>query len=95
MFSRFSPDRLFRVLAFSVAASICCLAQSTAGRILGGVSDSTGAAVNGATVVIIDVQRGTSRTGSTEETGQYVVSDLQPRTYKIRVTASGFKAVDN
>ncbi|HET8824575.1 MAG TPA: carboxypeptidase regulatory-like domain-containing protein [Terriglobales bacterium] len=77
-----------------VAASFPAFAQSTAGRILGGVSDQTGAAVNAATVVITDVQRGTSRTVTTDETGQYVASDLQPSTYKIRVTAAGFRSVD-
>src|SRR6185437_9200340 len=94
MFARFSPNRLLCLFAFSLVASVSCLAQSTAGRILGGVSDQTGAAVNGATVVITDVQRGTSRTVTTDETGQYVASDLQPSTYKIRVTAPGFRSVD-
>jgi hypothetical protein len=77
-----------------LVAAFSAFAQSTAGRILGGVSDQTGAAVNGATVVITDVQRGTSRFMSTDETGQYVVSDLRPSTYNIRVTAAGFRSVD-
>jgi len=94
MLAGFSPNRLVCLFAFSLLASASCLAQSTAGRILGGVSDQTGAAVNGAAVVVTDVQRGTSRTVSTDATGQYVVSDLQPSTYNIRVTAAGFRSVD-
>ena len=47
-----------RLLLFSASA----LAQSTAGRILGTVTDQSGAAVRGATVIVTDVQRGTSRT---------------------------------
>src|SRR5215470_6498702 len=51
-------------------------AQSTAGRILGTLNDPSGAAVAGATVVVTDEQRGTSRTISTDETGSYAVADL-------------------
>ena len=78
------------LLVFSAAA----LAQSTTGRILGTVTDPSGAAVSGATVVVTDVQRGTSRTLTTDETGSYVVPDLQPGTYKVHVEAKGFKTVE-
>jgi Carboxypeptidase regulatory-like domain/TonB dependent receptor len=77
--------------------SLLCLpatAQSTAGRILGTVSDQSGAAVSGATVVVTDVERGTSRTLTTDEAGTYVAAELQPGTYKIHVVAKGFKAVE-
>jgi Carboxypeptidase regulatory-like domain len=66
-------------------------AQSTAGRILGAITDTTGAGVSGATVVVTDTQRGTSRTLRTDESGSYAAPDLQPGTYKIRVEAKGFK----
>jgi hypothetical protein len=68
--------------------------QSTAGRILGTVTDSTGAAVAGATVVITDVQQGTSRTLTTGDSGEYVAPDLSPSIYSVRVSARGFKTVD-
>jgi hypothetical protein len=70
------------------------LAQSTAGRILGTLTDQSGAAVSGATVVISDVQRGTSRTTTSDESGTYAVPDLQPGDYKIHVEAKGFKSVE-
>jgi len=69
-------------------------AQSTAGRILGTVSDQSGAAVSGATVVVTDVQRGISRTLTSDQAGTYVAPDLQPGTYKIHITARGFKTVE-
>ena len=47
--------------------SIPALAQSTAGRILGTVTDQTGASVPGATVVVTDMQRGTSRTVTSDD----------------------------
>ena len=78
------------LLEFSAAA----MAQSTAGRILGTLTDQSGAAVAGAAVVVTDVQRGTSRTVTTDESGDYAVPDLQPGTYKIRAEAKGFKSVE-
>src|SRR6202140_262833 len=79
----------FMLLLFSVFV----LAQSTTGRILGTVTDPSGAAVAGATVVVTDVQRGTSRTVTTDQSGSYAVPDLQPGTYEIRVEVKGFKTV--
>jgi len=77
-------------MLFLLAAS--AVAQSTAGRILGTVSDQSGAAVAGAAVVVTDVQRGTSRTLTTDDSGEYVAPELLPGNYKIRVEAKGFKA---
>lgn len=78
------------LLWFSAAA----VAQSTAGRILGTLTDQSGAAVAGASVVVTDVQRGTSRTVTTDDSGNYAVPDLQPGTYKIHAEAKGFKSVE-
>jgi hypothetical protein len=69
-------------------------AQSNFGRILGTVTDQTGAALSGASVIITDMERATSRTLKTDEAGAYVAPDLTPGTYKIRAEASGFKAVE-
>ena len=80
----------FTLLVFSASA----IAQSTAGRILGTLTDQSGAAVAGANVVVTDTQRGTSRAVTTDESGNYAAPDLQPGTYKIRVEAKGFKSVD-
>src|SRR5579872_1513577 len=88
---------VFRVLFVTLAVLFCSLAaiaQSTSGRILGTLTDQSGAAVGGATVAVTDAQRGTTRTVSTDQTGSYAVPDLQPGTYKIHVEAKGFKAVE-
>jgi carboxypeptidase family protein len=85
------------VLIAGIALLISCVpasAQSTTGRILGSVTDQTGAAVNGATVVVTDLQRGASRTLKTDDAGAYVATDLQPGSYKIRVESRGFKTVE-
>jgi len=69
-------------------------AQSTAGRVLGSITDQSGASVAGATVVVTDTQRGTSRTLTTDASGDYVAADLTPGTYKIHVEAKGFKSTE-
>ncbi len=84
----------FRLVLISLALllfSISALSQTTAGRILGTVSDQSGAAVAGATVVVTNVARGTSRALTTDETGGYVAPELLPGVYKIHVEAKGFK----
>lgn len=52
--------RLLGLAAVALSLSLSSLAQINAGRILGTVTDQTGASVAGATVTITDVQRGTS-----------------------------------
>src|SRR5579862_6387880 len=86
-----------RLLFATCALLLICFpasAQSTAGRILGTLTDQSGAAVAGATVTVTDTQRGTSRTLTTDESGNYVAADLQPGTYKIRAEAKGFKTAE-
>ena len=89
-----SASRLLFVALTLIPFAASALAQSTAGRILGTLTDQSGAAVAGATVVVTDVQRGTSRTMTTDASGDYAVPDLQPGSYKIRVEAKGFKSVE-
>ena len=86
-----------RILVFALALSLTCLpawAQGTAGRILGSVTDQSGAAVPNASVVVTDTQRGTSRMLTTDSAGAYVAPDLIPGIYKIRVEVKGFKVVE-
>jgi len=89
-----AASRISLVLLTIFALCLSTLAQSTTGRILGSVSDQSGATVPGATVVITDVERGTSRALTTDQAGAYVAADLTPGTYRIRVQAKGFKAIE-
>lgn len=90
IFSRQAGVIILAVFLLSLSA----WAQSTNGRILGSVNDQSGAAVAGASVVVTDMQRGTSRTLTTDPAGTYVAADLLPGTYKIHVEAKGFKTVE-
>ena len=86
-----------RVAVLAIIFFAMCLpssAQSTTGRILGTVTDQSGAAVAGASVIVSDPERGTSRNLTTDEAGAYVAADLTPGTYKIHVEAKGFKSVE-
>src|SRR5450432_1813103 len=65
-------------------------AQTTTGRILGGVHDQQYAAIAGATVTVTDTLRNISRSTVSDEAGDYVVADLPPSTYKVLVAAKGF-----
>ncbi len=92
-----SPLNGIRVLGIAclvLAISLPVFSQTTMGRVLGSVSDQSGAAVAGARVLITDVQRGTTRTLATDAAGAYAAPDLIPGTYKIRVEAKGFKSVE-
>ena len=76
----------FGLLLFSFPA----LPQLNLGRIYGAVTDQTAAVVPGATVTVTDVERGVSRTLTTDNAGQYAAPSLTPGTYSIRVEATGF-----
>src|SRR5579863_10124078 len=88
------PIQLLVALCSVLLAALPAMAQSTAGRILGTVTDQSGAAVSGATVIVTDVQRGTARALTTDASGDYVAAELAPGTYKIRVESKGFKTAE-
>ena len=77
------------VLLFSVGL----FGQAQFGRILGTVTDQTGAVLPGATVSVIDTERGLARTLITDQAGEYNAPTLIPGNYTIRVAAKGFKVL--
>src|SRR5213594_2048227 len=86
-------------LIFSVGLIISlitvpALSQGNTGRILGNITDATGALIPGASVTITNVERGTSQTLVTNEAGAYNAPSLPPGTYQIRAELSGFKTVE-
>jgi hypothetical protein len=92
-----SPSNGIRVLGIVclvLAVSVSLFSQTTTGRILGTVSDQSGANVAGAAVVVTDVQRGATRAVATDDSGNYVVPQLQPGVYIVRAEAKGFKTVE-
>jgi len=74
--------------------SLSLLAQGSFGRILGTVTDQTGAVMPGVVVTVLDTQRGLARSLATDQAGEYNAPNLIPGTYTIRVAAPGFKVLN-
>jgi hypothetical protein len=68
--------------------------QGSNGRILGTVTDQSGGVVSGATITIIDKDRGVARTLTTDDAGEYNAPQLLPGTYTVRAEANGFKKLE-
>ncbi|HEX9112394.1 MAG TPA: carboxypeptidase-like regulatory domain-containing protein [Terriglobales bacterium] len=83
------------IVCLVLALAVPVISQSTTGRILGFVHDQTGAALPAAHVIVTDVQRGITRTVTTDDSGGYVVPALPPGTYSVKAEAKGFKTVEN
>lgn len=75
--------------------SLPLFSQTSQGTIQGGVFDQTGGAVAGATVSVIDVARGVTRTLTTDDAGQYIANGLTPGTFTVRAAAKGFRNVEH
>ncbi|MGB6742213.1 MAG: carboxypeptidase-like regulatory domain-containing protein, partial [Terracidiphilus sp.] len=65
-------------------------AQVLYGTLVGNVTDSTGASVAGATVVATNTGTGVAKTGTTDSSGAYRLSDLGAGTYKVSIEAKTF-----
>ena len=84
--------RAVLVLLLPVLAAQLTLGQtSTTGAIRGTLTDSTGAVISGATVTVTSKATDQVRTVKSDSSGQYTVGLLPPETYKISITAPGFK----
>ncbi len=66
-------------------------AQSFLGTIRGTVVDPQGAAVAGASVLIIDLDTGVSRAVDTDAAGRFEAPNLRPGSYRIEVVTPSFK----
>src|SRR6516165_2547050 len=78
---------------------LCCLllptfahAQAT-GALAGLVSDDSGAVVPGVTIEATNTATGQLRTTVTGTDGYYTIPQVQPGTYTVRATITGFKEV--
>ncbi len=75
-------------LVLALAAPVA--AQQTESRIIGKVTDANGGALPGVTVTVTATQTGSIRTAVTNPEGRYVVTNLGPGPYEVRVELSGF-----
>ena len=77
---------------------LCCgfavrplAAQSVYGSLVGNVTDSTGAALPGATVTATHVETNLKREVVTSATGSYSIPNIPSGTYQVVVTLAGFQ----
>src|SRR6188472_4130984 len=66
----------------------------TQGGITGTVTDSSGAAIPGATVTVTNTATGGTRNTTTNAEGLYTFPSLPPGTYELKVELQGFKTAE-
>src|ERR1700734_1825940 len=87
-------SRLFGVIALSWMMMFgvgVAVGQSTSGSVSGTVTDSTGAVIPGATVVISNPVSGLSRTATSDSSGAFQFFNLPFNPYHLAVNEAGFQ----
>ena len=85
---------LFAAALLAAAALPAAAQTSGLGNIAGTVTDSSGAIVAGATVVITNTDTGVSRTLTTTGAGDYQATFLQPGHYEVVIGGGSFAKID-
>jgi hypothetical protein len=68
------------------------LAQSDTGRITGTITDSTGAVIPNATVILTNTQTGTSQTVTSDSAGTYNFAAVMRGNYTVEASQTGFQS---
>src|ERR1044071_4866819 len=71
--------------------AVTSFAQAAGTTVRGTVKDPQGNLVSGATVTLTDPARNFTRTQQTNQDGAYVFNAIPPGTYRLDVSATGFK----
>jgi outer membrane receptor protein involved in Fe transport len=79
------------VVLVSMWLPTSALAQAVYGSVGGTVKDPSGAVLPGVTVTVTSLERKTSDTAVTNESGLFVKERLLPGTYEVKAELSGFK----
>lgn len=75
----------------SLALAGAAFAQTSTGKVIGVVQDTSGAVLPGVSIVIRNLGTGTSRDAVTDDRGQFDVSGLAPGRYQIDAELQGFR----
>ncbi len=88
---RLAAVAMFALFAFLLTCAPAFAQLSGKGQIRGTVTDSTGAAVPGATIVVTNTSTNVSATTTSTSAGDYSFPTLDPANYTVNVTAAGFQ----
>jgi hypothetical protein len=80
-----------RLLITFLAASLLAYAQTITGVVSGTIVDSSGLAVAGAAVTLLNTATSLRTAVNSETSGEFVFASVQPGTYTLLVEARGFK----
>ena len=93
-----SSSRRHFLMALPVLLILACNSRSAAqvisGTISGTVTDSSGAAIAGASVSLLNEGTKAVREDLSDQTGGFSFTAIQPGEYTLRVSASGFRTVE-
>src|SRR5271170_4229948 len=85
------PSNLLGAVIIAVLTAGSISAQTAgSGTITGVLTDQTGAAVPGATVIVRNTDTGIDRSTATNDSGIYFATFLQPGHYEVSVSKTGF-----
>jgi hypothetical protein len=91
--AQFAGKRLWflAILVIALLTAIPSFAQINQSEILGTVSDTSGAVIPNATVIVTNTQTNVSNTIKTDSAGAYALPDLTPGAYAVQVALQGFQ----
>ena len=87
----------FQALGLGLGVLLLCLptfAQLNLGSITGTVTDASGGVIAGASVTVTDLDRGVSRTLTTDSAGEFSATSLTPGNYSVRAEFKGFQTMN-
>jgi hypothetical protein len=88
-------SRLLLGLLATMLLSVPAVAQSVRGTVSGNVTDSNGAAIPGATVTLVGDQKADTRSVTTNDSGRFSFTAIQPGTYSLKIEQKGFQTLEH
>src|ERR1700733_9563319 len=79
------------LLLMALVVSPAAIAQSSTGLVNGPAKDSTGGVVPGTTINLLNVETKVVRHTLTNSNGYFEIQNVEPGTYTLEVTTTGFK----
>ena len=86
--------RVVGLIVMWLLASVPAALAQTEGRFAGTVMDASGSSVPGASVVIKNEKTGEERTAIASPQGRYLIANLKPSTYTVKVTVKDFAPLE-